>query len=148
MSTSKPMSPKGGMPRGSNGMPAGKGGTPPGKFGKPKNVGKTVGRLLSYVAKSKGLMAIVIFLVLFSSVANIAGTYFLTPIINEIGNLLNTGSADMSLLVKLIVLLGIIYALGAAAQYAYSRLMLNVSQKTLNLLRQDLFDHLMELPIR
>ena len=148
MSTSKPTSPKGGMPGGRNGMPAGKGGTPPGKFGKPKNVGKTVGRLLSYVAKSKGLMAIVIFLVLFSSVANIAGTYFLTPIINEIGNLLNNGSADMSLLVKLIVLLGIIYALGAAAQYAYSRLMLNVSQKTLNLLRQDLFDHLMELPIR
>ena len=118
------------------------------KFGKPKNVGKTVSRLLSYVAKSKGLMAVVIFLVLFSSVANIAGTYFLTPIINEIGNLLKTGSSDMSVLIRFIAILGVIYALGAAAQYAYARLMLNVSQKTLNLLRKDLFDHLMELPIK
>ena len=118
------------------------------KFGKPKNVGKTVSRLLSYVAKSKGLMAIVVFLVLFSSVANIAGTYFLTPIINEIGNLLETGSSDMSVLIRFIAVLGVIYALGAAAQYTYARLMLNVSQKTLNLLRKDLFDHLMELPIK
>ena len=141
MSANKPMPPKGGMPKG-------KGGMPPGGFGKPKNVGKTVGRLLSYVAKSKGLMAIVIFLVLFSSVANIVGTYFLTPIIDEIGNLLKTGSSDMSVLIKLITFLGVMYALGAAAQYAYARLMLNVSQKTLNLLRRDLFDHLMELPIK
>ncbi len=118
------------------------------RFGKPKNVGKTISRLLSYVAKSKGLMAVVIFLVLFSSVANIAGTYFLTPIINEIGNLLKTGSSDMSVLIRFIAILGVIYALGAAAQYAYARLMLNVSQKTLNLLRRDLFDHLMELPIK
>lgn len=118
------------------------------KVGKPKNAGKTIGRLLSYVAKSKGLMILVIFLVLFSSVANIAGTYFLTPIINEIGNLMTTGSDDMSVLIKLIAVLGIIYALGAAAQYAYARLMLNVSQKTLNLLRRDLFDHLLDLPIK
>lgn len=118
------------------------------KVGKPKNAGKTIGRLLSYVAKSKGLMILVIFLVLFSSVANIAGTYFLTPIINEIGNLMTTGSNDMSVLIKLIAVLGIIYALGAAAQYAHARLMLNVSQKTLNLLRRDLFDHLLDLPIK
>ena len=37
------------------------GGPGPGKkmmVGKPKNVGKTIGRLLSYVAKSKGLVAL------------------------------------------------------------------------------------------
>ncbi len=117
-------------------------------FGKPKNAGKTISRLLSYVAKSKGLVILVIFLVLFSSVANIAGTYFLTPIIDEIGYLLTTGSSDMSTLIRLIAVLGIIYALGAFAQYAYARLMLNVSQKTLNLLRRDLFDHLLDLPIK
>lgn len=118
------------------------------RVGKPKNAGKTISRLLSYVAKSKGLVILVIFLVLFSSVANIAGTYFLTPIINEIGNLMTTGSSDMSTLIKLIAILGVIYALGAFAQYAYARLMLNVSQKTLNLLRRDLFDHLLDLPIK
>ncbi|MBO5896405.1 MAG: ABC transporter ATP-binding protein [Clostridia bacterium] len=127
------------------------GGHGPGKkmmVGKPKNVGKTIGRLLSYVAKSKGLVALVIFLVLFASVANIAGTYLLTPIINEIGNLLNTGSSDVSNLVKMLGALALLYLLGAASQYAHSRLMLNVSQKTLNLLRRDLFDHLLDLPIK
>ena len=118
------------------------------KFEKPKNVGKTIGRLLSYVAKSKGLLVIVIFLVLFAAFANIAGTYLLAPIINEIGVLLDTGSNDMSVVIKLLVVLGVLYAAGAASQYIHARLMLNVSQNTLNLLRRDLFDHLQDLPIK
>ena len=118
------------------------------KFEKPKNVGKTIGRLLSYVAKSKGLLVIVILLVLFAAFANIAGTYLLAPIINEIGVLLDTGSNDMSVVIKLLVVLGVLYAAGAAAQYIHARLMLNVSQNTLNLLRRDLFDHLQDLPIK
>ena len=118
------------------------------KFEKPKNVGKTIGRLLSYVAKSKGLLVIVIFLVLFAAFANIAGTYLLAPIINEIGVLLDTGSNDMSVVIKLLLVLSVLYAAGAAAQYIHARLMLNVSQNTLNLLRRDLFDHLQDLPIK
>ncbi len=126
--------------------PAGPGGKM--KFEKPKNVGKTIGRLLSYVAKSKGLLVLVVILVLFASFANIAGTYLLAPIINEIGVLLDTGSNDMSVVIKYLVILGVLYAAGAAAQYTYARLMLNVSQNTLNLLRRDLFDHLQDLPIK
>ena len=118
------------------------------KFEKPKNPLKTIGRLLSYVAKSKGLLILVILLVLFAAFANIAGTYFLTPIIDEIGNLLNTGSGDLSVVIKYLVILGALYLAGALAQYTHSRLMLNVSQNTLNLLRRDLFDHLQDLPIK
>ena len=115
---------------------------------KPKNPLKTMGRLLSYVAKSKGLLVLVILLVLFAAFANIAGTYFLTPIINEIGKLLDTGSSDLSVVIKYLVILGLLYLAGALAQYTHSRLMLNVSQNTLNLLRRDLFDHLQDLPIK
>ncbi len=118
------------------------------KFEKPKNPAKTLGRLLSYVAKSKGLLAVVVFLVLFSSVANIAGTYFLTPIINEIGLLVETGSTDLTNVIKYLVILAVLYGAGALAQYLHARLMLNVSQKTLNLFRRDLFDHLQDLPIK
>ncbi len=128
------------------GGPGGPGGKM--KFEKPKNAGKTISRLLSYVARSKGLLVLVVILVLFASFANIAGTYFLTPIINEIGVLLDTGSNDMSVVIKYLVILGVLYAAGAAAQYIYARLMLNVSQNTLNLLRRDLFDHLQDLPIK
>ena len=118
------------------------------KFEKPKNPAKTLGRLLSYVAKSKGLLAVVIFLVIFASFANIAGTYFLTPIINEIGFLVETKSTDLSTVIKYLVILAALYGAGALAQYLHARLMLNVSQKTLNLLRRDLFDHLQDLPIK
>lgn len=125
-------------------------GGPGGKmnFGKPKNAGKTIKRLLSYVAKSKGLLAIVILMVLLSAGANVAGTAFLTPIVDEIGNLLSTGSKDMSTLIGYLAVLAIIYLLGVAAQYGQSRIMLNISQKTLNILRKDLFDHLQDLPIK
>ncbi len=115
---------------------------------KPKNTKKTITRLLSYVAKSKGLILLVLLMVVISAGANIGGTYLLAPIVDEIENLLSTGSRDMSVVIKYLVALGIIYLLGAGAQYGQSRIMLNVSQKTLNLLRKDLFDHLQDLPIK
>ena len=85
--------------------PPKQGGGPGGKmnFGKPKNAGKTIKRLLSYVAKSKGLLAIVVLMVVISAGANIAGTAFLTPIVDEIGRLLSVGSDDMSKLIGYLV---------------------------------------------
>ena len=118
------------------------------KFEKPKNTKKTLLRLLSYVTQKKALLVVVFALVLFSSIADIIGTYLLTPIINEIGNMLSSGSRDFSVIIKYLCILGVIYVLGAVAQYTYSRLMLNVSHGTLNLLRKDLFEHLQDLPIK
>ncbi len=118
------------------------------KFEKPKNTKKTLLRLLSYVTQKKALLILVFILVLFSSFANVIGTYLLTPIINEIGNMLSTGSRDFTIIIKYLCILAFIYICGALAQYTYSRLMLNVSQGTLNVLRRDLFDHLQDLPIK
>ena len=118
------------------------------KFEKPKNTKKTLVRLLSYVTQKKALLVVVFALVLFSSVADIAGTYLLSPIINEIGNIVSSGNNDFSTIIKYLCILGVIYVLGALAQYTYSRLMLNVSHGTLNTLRRDLFEHLQDLPIK
>lgn len=118
------------------------------KFEKPKNTKGTLLRLLSYVAQKKVLLVLVFVLVLFSSVANVIGTYLLTPIINEIGNMLSTGSHDFTVIIKYLCVLAIIYLAGASAQYAYSRIMLTISQSTLNTLRRDLFEHLQDLPIK
>ncbi len=118
------------------------------KFEKPNNAGKTLFRLLGYVVKKKSLLILVAVLVLISSGAGVAGTYLLTPIINEIGEVVKTGSFDTTNIIKYLLIIGTIYVCGAAAQYAYQRLMLNISQGTLNLLRKDLFDHLQELPVK
>ena len=114
-----------------NGPPAG---GPGGRmrFEKPNNAGKTLSRLLSYVVKNKALLALVAILVLISSGAGVAGTYLLTPIINEIGLVVKNGTFDITNIVKYLIIIGIIYVCGAAAQYAYQRLMLNISQGTLN----------------
>ena len=130
-------------PNGNGPGPAGKM-----KFEKPKNTKKTLLRLLSYVTQKKALLVVVFALVLFSSIADIAGTYLLTPIINEIGNMVSTGSRDFTVIIKYLCVLGVLYILGAVAQYTYSRLMLNVSHGTLNILRKDLFEHLQDLPIK
>ena len=117
--------------------PMKKHGPPPGggpgnkmRFEKPTNPTKTLLRLLGYVVKNKAVLVLVAFLGLISSGAGVAGTYLLTPIINEIGLVVKNGTFDITNIVKYLLIIGFIYVCGAAAQYAYQRLMLNISQGT------------------
>ena len=115
-----------------NGPPAG---GPGGRmrFEKPANPAKTLSRLLGYVVKNKAVLVLVAVLVIVSSGAGVAGTYLLTPIINEIGLVVQNGTFDVTNIIKYLIIIGTIYVCGAVAQYAYQRLMLNISQGKLNL---------------
>ena len=66
--------------------PGGRGGPGAGRDakGKPKNTGKTVKRILSYVAKYKIHLIIVLFCMLISTITSLCGSYMLSPIINRI----------------------------------------------------------------
>ncbi len=46
-----------------------------------------------------------------------------------------------------IIILAVVYILGAVSTYLYSRIMVNVTSGTLNDLRRDLFNHLQDLPV-
>ena len=116
----------------------------------PKNTKATFTRLLAYLGKSKFLLLLVFVFVAFSALAGIIGTSFVKKITDEILlPLIGTQVTVDALapLVKILVSLGIIYAFGAISSYAYSRIMLQVAQKTLNIIRSDLFNHMMDLPI-
>ena len=118
---------------------------------KPQNTKATFARLLGYLGKSKFLLLLVFIFVLFSALASIIGTSFVEKITNEIliplvGKELTDGLLDP--LVKILVPLVFIYIAGVLSSYAYSRIMLQVSHKTLNIIRKDLFDHMMDLPIK
>ena len=118
---------------------------------KPKNTKATFSRLLSYLGKSKFLLLFVFVFVVFSSLASIIGTSFVERITNEILlPFIDNGSAEdfIKPLIDILIPLVLIYIIGAASSYAYSRIMLQVAQKTLNIIRKDLFDHMMDLPIR
>ncbi len=120
------------------------------KFQKPKNTKETFSRLLGYLGKSKALLFLVFIFVLTSSLAGIIGTAFVKTITDDIllPMIGSTITAELlAPLVKILIFLAFIYTFGVISSYAFSRIMLQVAQKTLNLIRRDLFNHMMDLPI-
>lgn len=120
-------------------------------FRKPQNTRKTLGRILQYLMRKKYLLLLVAVFVIFNALANIAGTYFLKPIINiGIVPLIGTNptAADFLPFVTMIAIVAVIYVLGALSAYLYSRIMIVISNTTLNNIRRDLFNKLQDLPIR
>ena len=53
-------------------------------MGKPKNMGRTVGRILSYVGKYKALLFLVFACMLLTTVSSLCAGYLIAPIINRI----------------------------------------------------------------
>jgi ATP-binding cassette subfamily B protein len=112
-------------------------------FEKPKDASKTAVRLLSYLKSRTLTLCVVLVLVLLSTGAMLAGSYFLKPLINDY-----ILPGDFAGLARSLVILAGIYLIGAAASYAQSWLMIRVAQGTTNVLRRDLFAKLQTLPLR
>ena len=110
---------------------------------KPKNLKKTLGRLFKYVGKYKWMLAIVCVFIIISSLSMIAGSYFLKPIVNDY-----IIPGDFSGLIKMLVLLGGIYAAGALSSLGYGKIMINISQNAINDIRSDLFNKMQHLPVK
>lgn len=116
----------------------------------PGNAGAAFKRILGYASEYKGLLALVVVFIIFSSLANIIGTSFLQVIIDDYLTPM-IGNKDETLFAQFIGTLakmGLIYALGALSTFAYARIMLTVSTRTLFKLRTDLFTHMETLPIK
>ena len=122
----------------------GPGGGPRGGYQKPKDMKKTIRRLLTYLTRHKLALAGVFLCLLVSVGSNLGGAYLLRPIINTF---IYSGGRDFAgLALSLLQLLGI-YAVGAAASYAQSAAMVRLAQRGVNKLRRDLFDKLQALPL-
>lgn len=94
---------------------------------------KTLKRLLVYVLKEyKLLFSIVVITIIISSLANVIGTTLLKNLIDDyISPLLNTQQKDFGPLLKMITSMALIYYVGVIATYAFSRMMIIVSQGSL-----------------
>jgi len=111
-------------------------------YEKPQDIWRVVGRLMSYLQRHRLALLAVLVMVLLNSASALAGNYFLKPLINDYilpGNFSGLGRA--------LLLLAGIYAVGVAASYGQSRLMVHVAQNTSNTLRRDLFVKLQSLPL-
>lgn len=175
----------GGGPHG--GGPRGKG--PAGMGSKPKNLGKTIGRLLSYVGKYKILLFAVLIFMMFNTVASLVGGYMTRPIINQLSEYvgldvdtatLNTpiyqtldsaissvkdstlgfvsalagegfnekATAVMFYIAATLIIIIMIYVFAILTSYIQARVMLTISQNSIEKIRNDLFNKLQKLPVR
>ena len=173
----------GGGPRG------GRGGGPKGMGGKPKNMKKTIARLLGYVGKYKVLFFVVLIFMMFNTVFSLVGGYLTRPIINQlaeyvglpvdqetlsspiyqvldsairaikdsavgfIGGIVGEGfnekaTAVMFYIAATIMILVCIYVFTILTNYLQERVMLTISQNSIEKIRNDLFTKLQKLPVR
>ena len=107
-------------------------------------------RLLAYIMKKYAVHCILVVICIFSTVlASVQGTWFMQTLIDGyILPLIGQADPDFSGLLHAIMRVSIFYLIGALASYIYTRIMVNVSQGTLKNLRDDMFTHMEELPIR
>ena len=138
--------------------PGGPGGMPGG--GKPKETSATIKRVLGYLGRDKGFVIAALVCVIVFSGATLAGSYLLSPIVDDLTNCANQvmkaaageradliAAGTLRLLRGVLIML-VVYGVGVVANYAQQRIMIGVSQRALIRIRKDLFDHLQEMPVR
>ncbi len=137
-------------PMGGPGGPGGPGGRRggPRATGKPKNMKSTILRLLSYVASYKYLLICVFVLVLVTSITSVWATGLMRPIVNKLVEEGKTVTERVVYLTQTLLLLGGIYGVGIISSYLQAKMMLKISQNSIEKLRNDLFKKLQTLPTR
>ena len=118
---------------------------------KPVSARQSLKFLWGYLKERKGLLVLAFLMVLINTVASLAGTNYLEPIIDNFldpETAIGSPAERLTGLAKGVTTLGCIYLLSVAAAYLQSRLMVKVAQNTINEVREDLFNHLQELPVR
>lgn len=123
---------------------------PRGPKPKIKNPGKLFARLMGFIFKKYLPACIIVVICIFVSVlANVQGTMFTKNLIDEyIVPLLKTGNPDYGPLLAAMGRVTVFYGIGVISTFAYSKIMIYVSQGTIKNLRVELFSHMQDLPIR
>lgn len=123
---------------------------PRGPKPKIKNPGKLFARLMGFIFKKYLPACIIVVIYIFVSVlANVQGTMFTKNLIDDyIVPLLKTGSPDYGPLLAAMGRVAVFYGIGVISTFAYSKIMIYVSQGTIKNLRVELFSHMQDLPIR
>ena len=127
--------------------PSGPGEGPRGGYAKPKNTGKTVARLLTYLTRNKLMLVVAFVCVFVSAGCNILGTYLLRPVINDLEAAVFAGQHTLPSLLTTVLLMLATYVVAAAATYGQAAIMAQLAQRGCNRLRKDLFDKLQDLPL-
>jgi len=110
----------------------------------------TIKRLLATMTgRYKGALVMVFVFIIVSAAANVWGSMFVQRLIDDyIAPLLLMDDKDFSGLAGSLVMMGVLYVIGALSTLLYNRTMADISQGVLKKIRDDMFTHMQTLPIK
>ncbi|MCH5341769.1 MAG: ABC transporter ATP-binding protein [Acetatifactor sp.] len=121
---------------------------------KIENPGKILKRIMGYTFKDYALHWVLVIICIFTTVfSSLQGTLFMKTLIDKyilplVETLAGGQTPDFSALAGEITRVACFYALGVAASFLQSRLMIYVTQGTMRNLRNDMFEKMEKLPIK
>ena len=113
---------------------------------KPQNRRKTLMRLWGYLYQYKWGVLAAVTLALISNVLALVGPKLSGDAIDAIG--ITAGGVNFQAVFGYCLLMAILYIISALLSYLLSVLMIRISQKTVYRMRSDVFNKLVELPVR
>ncbi len=120
---------------------------------KVKNPGKTLGRVLGYVFKRYAFAFVGVFLCIFiSSYSSVQASAMIDNVITAVDAQLKViaggGTADYSGVMKVLLEMVVIFAVGTVALLIYNQSMVIISQKVLRDIRDDMFTKMQRFPVK
>lgn len=114
------------------------------------NPGKVFKRIMAFVFEKYLIQSIAVLIcIIISVIASVQGTLFMKTLIDDfITPLIGVGTPDYTGLLHELIRVGSFYLLGILATFAYNKIMVYITQGTLDRLRREMFDHMEKLPIR
>ncbi|MBF7148778.1 ABC transporter ATP-binding protein [Bacillus toyonensis] len=122
---------------------ANKGGRNSPKSGKVKNTKGTVKRIWNYMGYEKAALMFVIFLVFVTTLLGLLGPYFMGVIIDQY-----IVPKDLNGTARMCMLLIAIYGVTVLLTWLQTYVMINVALKTIQKIRQDIFEKIQTLSLR
>ena len=117
---------------------------------KPKNVKKTLSRLLGYIGKSRFILILLLCIMVAVTVAELAGPFFQARAIDSISISPETGklTVNRTRLLSSLTFMGILCAVAASLTLVQTLLSAALSRRTVYIMRNDLFRKISKLPIQ
>ncbi|HKL94465.1 MAG TPA: ABC transporter ATP-binding protein [Clostridia bacterium] len=114
-----------------------------------KNPGKTFKRILFYLKPFKKQLIIASVFLLITVFANVAGTFMLSILIDDYILPLSRNAAGVTYsgFAVYVIAMAAVYAVGASLHYVFNRIMIFITGKVMETIRNQMFEHMQKLPI-
>lgn len=122
---------------------------------KAKSPAKTFKRILGYLKDYKALLIVALFCMLANVVCNVGGTFMISIIVNRFILPLAEGKevilgalSGVGALGGIVAIMASIYLIGASLHYVYNYIIVRITTRVLQNVRNEMFEKMQKLPIR